>query len=369
MFYQDYATLGRNNKHLVHLILPSNIVGAGISTAKNYYNTHRTFEYVGLDAKQQKQDRLRRVVIMIMGETTRAQNWGLNGYSRQTTPLLAQRKDIINFTNVSSCGTSTAYSLPCLFSNLSRTEFSNSDAPYRDNLLDILQRAGVDVAWYDNDAGCKGVCERVSYYDMTALNLADYCSQGECLDGILLHDINQAIQHTEKDSLIILHTMGSHGPTYYQRYSQDFRKFTPTCDTNEINQCSNQQLVNTYDNTILYVYHFINQTIETLSQYSTLASSVIYVSDHGESLGERGIYLHSSPYSIAPKEQIQVPMVMWFSPLWQQHSSLDLSCLKQQAQYKAFSHDNLFHSLASLFQLNDFDVYQNELNLFAPCEK
>lgn len=367
-FYQDYASFIRNHKQIVHLIVPSNMIGASISTIKSYYNAHRQFEHIASDAKREKRDNKRRVVVMIMGETTRAKNWGLNGYHRQTTPNLAKRQDIINFQNVSSCGTATAYSIPCLFSNLSRKEFNNNDAPYRENLLDILQRAGVKVSWYDNDAGCKGVCNRVENYDVTSLNLPEYCRQGECLDEILLKDFEQIIGKSEQDSLIVLHTIGSHGPTYYQRYPQAYRQFTPTCDTNEINKCSNAELVNTYDNTILYIDHIINQTIEKLEKQQDIASAVIYVSDHGESLGENGLYLHAAPYAIAPKEQTQVPMVMWFSPLWQQTSNVDMLCLKERAKIKQFSHDHLFHSLANMFELNEFGVYQPELDLFKPCQ-
>lgn len=368
-FYQDYASIVRNNKPIVHLILPSNIIGTSVKKIKSEYNANREFIQLGLNAKQAKPDHFRHVTIVVMGETTRAQNWGLNGYARQTTPLLAKRQDIVNFTDVSSCGTSTAYSVPCLFSHLPQKSFNNNQAPYQDNLLDILQRAGVKVTWLDNDAGCKGVCNRVENQDMTALNLAKYCKNGECLDEILFEDLDNILQQSQQDSLIVLHTMGSHGPTYYQRYPQQYRQFTPTCDTNEINQCSDQQLVNTYDNTILYVDYIVNKAIDYLAQQSEWESNLIYLSDHGESLGENGLYLHSAPYAIAPEQQTKVPMVMWFSEKWRANEKLSLDCLQQLAQSRPFSHDNFFHTVFGLLDMDlSLDLYQPQLDVVAQCK-
>lgn len=369
-FYQDYASFLRNNKQAAHLILPSNFINAVIKKSKQIYNSNRTFESVGLDSKQQKPDNFRHVTIVVMGETTRAQNWGLNGYNHNTTPLLAKRNDVINFPHVSSCGTHTAYSLPCLFSDLPRTEFNNDDAPYRDNLLDILQRAGVAVQWFENDGGCKDVCNRVPNKDMTELNLSQYCKEGECLDEILFQDLDKTLNATDKDTLIVLHTIGSHGPTYYQRYPANFRQFTPTCDTNEINQCSNEQLINTYDNSILYVDYIVNKAIERLAKESNWESTLLYLSDHGESLGENGLYLHATPYAIAPEQQTHIPMVMWFSPLWRQNEGVDMQCLQRKAQTGTFSHDNFFHSIIGMLDMDlHLTAYRPELDILAQCKK
>ena len=188
-----------------------------------------------------------------------------------------------------------------MLSEQPRATFDVDIASRRDNLLDILQRAGVRVVWYDNDTGCKGACANIEYHDMTALNLPAYCTDGECLDDILLQDIEQPLAGAQ-DTVIILHTIGSHGPTYYQRYTPEYRAYTPTCDTKQIQQCSREEITNTYDNTIRYVDGFIERVIARLAREKDWKSSVFYVSDHGESLGENGIYLHSTPYSVAPAE-------------------------------------------------------------------
>lgn len=374
-FYQDYSSFFRNNKSITHLLLPSNFVGAGISKYKEWRNSNMPYTQQDLNAQQAKPDPYRHFTVLIVGETTRAMNWGLNGYARQTTPLLAARGDeIINFPHVTSCGTATAHSVPCMFSTFDRKDYDAVKAEHQDNLLDILQRAGVSINWLDNDSGCKGVCNNVPSLDVTALNLPEYCHNGECLDNILLPQLEKILadnQHNNKDQLVILHTIGSHGPTYYERYTQNERKFTPTCDTNEINKYSNEQLVNTYDNTIVYIDQFIDKVIKQLAPHDELESAVFYVSDHGESLGENGVYLHSAPYAIAPAEQTHVPMVMWFSSSFRKNEGVDFDCLKQQASKNQYSHDNYFSTVFGLMDMNETDseTYRKEMDILAACKK
>ena len=369
-YYQEYAAYGRNNHDLPHLIVPTNFIVASISKIKHQRRANRPYETVAADAHQQKTDPQRRVSVFIIGEATRAQNWGLNGYARQTTPKLAARgAEIINYPQVSSCGTYTAYSVPCMLSDQPRATFDVDTASRRDNLLDILQRAGVRVVWYDNDTGCKGACANIEYHDMTALNLPAYCTDGECLDDILLQDIEQPLAGAQ-DTVIILHTIGSHGPTYYQRYTPEYRAYTPTCDTKQIQQCSREEITNTYDNTIRYVDGFIERVIARLAREKDWKSSVFYVSDHGESLGENGIYLHSTPYSVAPAEQTRVPMMLWLSDAWRQDGAVDGNCLHQRASSGEYSQDNVFHTYLGLFDVQTGgSIYQKELDLLAGCRK
>lgn len=370
-FYQDYSSFFRNHKEIAHLLLPSNFVAASISKYKHWRLENIPYSEQDLAAKQDKPDEYRHFTVLIVGETTRAQNWGLNGYVRQTTPRLAQRGDtVINFRDVSSCGTSTAHSVPCMFSTFDRENYDAAKASRQDNLLDILQRAGVEITWLDNDTGCKGVCDRVNYVDMTSLNLADYCRNGECLDNILLTKFDEVLNKSDKDTILVLHTIGSHGPTYHERYTEAERHFTPTCDTNEINKCSNEQLVNTYDNTIVYADQFIDQIISRLEQRDDLESAVLYVSDHGESLGENGVYLHSAPYAIAPKEQTQVPMVMWFSKTFRENEGIDFQCLQRNAENNRYSHDNFFSTVFGLMDMSHVsDTYRKEMDILAACKK
>lgn len=373
LFYQDYASFGRNNLAIKHQIVPTNFVAASLSKYRRYKQGKIPHQVISPNATQVKTNNNRKVTVMIVGETTRAMNWGLNGYTHQTTPLLAKRGDeIVNFNKVTSCNTFTAGSVPCMFSHLPRTEFDADKAEKQDNLLDIIQRAGVNVLWIDNDAGCKGVCNRVPTIDITQLNPPEFCHNGECKDNAILPELDKALAKVDslnKDTLIILHTIGSHGPTYFERYSPEFRKFTPTCDTNEIQKCSNEQLVNTYDNTILYVDQFINEVIHRVEKHENWESSVIYTSDHGESLGENGVYLHSTPYDIAPATQTHVPMVMWFSKAWRANEGIDHACLLNNAKTKEFSHDNIFSTIFGAMDMKVDETYRADLDILSGCKK
>lgn len=356
---------------MTHLIVPTNLIVAGGSKLKTWHRARMPYMQLDLAVTQAKPDNHRHFVVLIVGETTRAQNWGLNGYARQTTPRLAKRGDeVINFHDVSSCGTSTAHSVPCMFSNMNRVGYNDARAARQDNLLDILQRAGVDITWLDNDTGCKGVCKNVATVDLTALNLPEFCRDGECLDDILLPAFDEILnRESGKDTLVVLHTMGSHGPTYYERYTDQDRTFTPTCDTNEINRCSKEQLVNTYDNTIVYVDRFIDRVIGRLEKRDDLESAVLYVSDHGESLGENGVYLHGTPYGIATKEQTRVPMVMWFSKAFRQNEGVDFQCLADHARKNTYSHDHYFSTVFGMMDmaLPLSETYRQDMDILAPC--
>lgn len=223
----------------------------------------------------------------------------LNGYQRETNPRLA-KDNVVYFPNTASCGTATTVSVPCMFSDMPREHYKEELAQHQEGVLDIIQRAGINVLWNDNDGGCKGVCDRVPHQNITALNLPGQCINGECYDEVLFHGLEEYINNLQSDGLIVLHTIGSHGPTYYNRYPPQFRKFTPTCDTNEIQTCTKEQLVNTYDNTLVYVDYIVDKAINLLKEHQDkFTTSLVYLSDHGESLGENGIYLHGLPYAIA----------------------------------------------------------------------
>lgn len=366
--YGSYISFFRNNKALNHLIVPTNIVGSSLKTAYNTYEAHQPLQQIGLDATHQKLKQ-KRVLVIVMGETTRAQNWGLNGYQRQTTPeLAAMEKEVINFPQVTSCGTATAVSLPCLFSNMPRQHYKANLARHQEGLLDVLQHAGVNVLWRDNDGGCKGVCDRIRHENVQDWAADLSCNSEGCLDESLLLHLSSTIASLPNDAVLVLHTMGSHGPAYYQRYPDAFRRYTPTCNTNQIQQCSKEELRNTYDNTVLYTDHVLAEVIKLLQQQTGLASAMWYFSDHGESLGENGIYLHATPYSIAPAEQTHVPMVFWANPDFSRASYLDMNCLRQQAQQQDYSHDNIFHSVLGLMNVQTRE-YQPQLDLFAACRQ
>jgi lipid A ethanolaminephosphotransferase len=156
--------------------------------------------------------------------------------------------------------------------------------------------------------------------------------------------------------------MGSHGPAYYKRYPQAFEIFTPTCQTNQLNECSDEQINNAYDNTIVYADYFLSRVIELLKNNAEdLDTAMFYISDHGESLGENGVYLHGMPYFMAPIEQVHVPAIMWFDKSFA--GQVNMAVLEMAAN-ESFSHDNLFHTLLGLMRV-ETEVYDQSLDIMA----
>lgn len=370
-FFQDYAVLVRGHREVRFMINPSAAVYASVryATAVPEGLTSK-FERIAAHVDRRplpvSTGAKKTVFVFVVGETARADHFSLNGYARDTNPEL-EKRGVVSFGEVRSCGTSTAESVPCMFSDLERSQYSVAKAASRENLLDLLVRADVDVLWLENNSSCKGVCARVPMKTTWELNDTQYCDDGECLDDLLVRQLKEAIAaDTGRDLAVVMHQIGSHGPSYYKRYTKDYRRFAPTCDTNQLQSCSEEEIVNTYDDTILYTDHFLAETIDVLSQASDRFNTVLlYVSDHGESLGENGMYLHGMPYMFAPDGQKHVPMVFWASPGYRAATALDMACVREEAG-KEYSHDNLFHSVLGAFGINT-DVYRAELDLLAPC--
>jgi lipid A ethanolaminephosphotransferase len=309
-----------------------------------------------------------RVTIIIAGETARSRNFSLNGYERETNPELKKR-DVTYFPDTESCGTATATSLPCMFSKFRRKDYSHDKGVSNENVLDVLTHAGVDVAWYDNDSGSKTVADRITFKDLTKTNNPAFCVDGECRDAVFLSEIENWLSTVKKDSVLVVHTIGSHGPSYFKRYSDEERGFTPDCRTPELSACTTDDIRNAYDNTILATDAFIAKVIDTLKAHEgQIEPSMLYVSDHGESLGESGMYLHGTPYIFAPYEQTHVPMLLWMSDRFAKGMSLDQSCLKREAAEGGKSHDYLFHSILSMMNVST-SVYDPKLDLYASCKQ
>ena len=369
LFYKDYASVFRNNKELVKSLSPSNSIVAINSWYAHNKMDNLPLVNIGEDAVQKPEMHSgprKNLTILVLGETSRAQNFSLGGYERETNPRLKQ-DDVIYFANTTSCGTATAVSVPCMFSNMPRAHYDEELAHHQEGVLDILQRAGIRVLWNDNDGGCKGACDRVPHQNVTDLNLTGQCIDGECYDEVLFHNLESYIDNLQQDGIIVLHTIGSHGPTYYNRYPAEFKKFTPTCDTNEIQSCTQQQLTNTYDNTILYIDYIVDKAIKLLqSKQDKFTTSLVYLSDHGESLGENGVYLHGLPWSIAPETQKHVPMLLWLSEDYQQRYGVSSQCLQQRAKTDPYSQDNLFSTLLGLLGV-DTHEYQATDDILTPC--
>lgn len=373
--FQDLASLMRNHKPLRYMINPFNTLYAlGRASVGQAAQAQTPLQPLGLDAQAATASGpdAAPLIVLVVGETARAANFGLQGYERDTTPrlrALQAQGDLVYFSNVSSCGTNTQTSVPCMFSHLGRTDFSDNRDRH-ENVLDVLQRAGLAVLWLDNQSGCKGVCERVPNASTRSLDVPDWCHDGECHDEIMLHGLNARLaelpaERRAKGTVVVLHQMGSHGPAYYLRTPAAHKAFTPECASNTLQNCDPAALRNSYDNTIRYTDHFLAQTVAWLQQQHQ-PGALLYVSDHGESLGENGLYLHGMPYAMAPSEQTHVPMLTWLSPAFQQQRGVTADCLRPQAG-QALSHDHLFHSLLGLSGVQT-QARQPALDIFGACQ-
>ena len=370
VLFKTLAPAIREHRELRFMLTPTNVFQAANAYAKHKWATPTVVAPLGTDAAKGSLwaaagSGQHTVTVIVVGETARAMNFSLNGYGRETNPRLAQVKELVNFNNVSSCGTATAVSVPCVFSDLTREGYSEDKAHSRQGLLDVLQHAGLEVIWRDNNSGCKGVCARVRFEDMSKPVAGNpLCNSEECFDEHLLEGLPDLIRNAQKDLVIVLHQKGSHGPAYWKRYPDEFRRFGPVCQTNELEQCSREQITAAYDNTILYTDYFLDKTIKVLKE-AGVPASMLYFSDHGESLGEKNMYLHGAPYIFSPAEQRKVPMMLWMSDSFSQRFRVDRSCLAARSSQQ-FSHDNVFHSTLGMLNVSTA-VYNPKLDLFHAC--
>lgn len=372
LFFKSLAPALREHRELRFLLTPTNYVQAVHGYLRTRFSTPVVVAPLGTDAMKGRawaRKPRKTVTIIVVGETARAQSFSLNGYGRNTNPLLSQQAGLINFTRFQSCGTATAVSVPCVFSALGREDFSDSKARRQEGLLDVLSHAGFTVLWRDNNSGCKGVCDRISYQDFSAPAPADpLCEGDECFDERLLRGLPQMIRDARNDLVLVLHQKGSHGPAYARRYPARFGRFGPVCDAADFEKCSGTSITAAYDNTILYTDYFLSEAIDLLRASSKeygIDTSLIYFSDHGESLGENNLYLHGAPYFIAPPEQTRVPFMLWMSEGFSSRFRIDRNCLNARRD-QPFSHDNIFHSVLGLLNVNTA-VLNPRLNLFSSC--
>jgi lipid A ethanolaminephosphotransferase len=364
LFSKEYMSFCRNHSEVQKLMNPFNYICSSIRYYKKELFKKRPFVILDAEPSLKTTEDQPRLVVMIVGETARASAFSLYGYERDTNPNLSKRTNLAVLNDVSSCGTATTVSLPCIFSAKQRPDFNVSEAKITQNLIDLAQLAGYDVLWLENDGGCKDVCNRVPTKDMRQIGDEKLCSSGGCYDEILFQGLEEKLSDLKQNTLIVLHMMGSHGPTYFERYPEQFQKFRPTCDTGDLKECTQQQIQNTYDNTILYTDYIIDQTIQKLENVSSHQTALVYVSDHGESLGENHIYLHGLPYRIAPANQTKVPLLLWFSKDFATRNRIDINSLQKSAQARNLSHDNLFHTMLDLLNVQS-SVYQPSLDVLA----
>jgi lipid A ethanolaminephosphotransferase len=370
--FQPFASLTRNQKELRYLITPANYLW---SLSKVVADDSRVAaqprQAIGLDAlpglSWATPGRKPQFLVVVVGETARAANWGLNGYSRQTTPQLAAL-GVTNFSDVKSCGTNTETSVPCMFAPVGRRDYDEARIRGSESLLHVLARSGVNVFWRDNQSGCKSVCDDLPNDTVQSLNAPGLCEQGRCLDEGLLYGLDERLKSAKGVNVLVLHQLGNHGPSYFRRYPPAFAKFQPACQKDDLHQCTREEIVNAYDNALLYTDHVLASLIAHLKQHEGLVdSAMIYVSDHGESLGENNLYLHGIPYAIAPDVQTKVPMVMWSSTGMTKNTGLDVQCLQRRARAPA-AHDHLFHTVLGLLDVKT-SLYEAQWDVTALCRK
>jgi lipid A ethanolaminephosphotransferase len=374
--FADLSATMRNHRTLRYLINPLNSFYALAFLAhEGAAQPTGPLEVVAPDARLAPRPAGARppLFMLVVGETARADHFELNGYARPTNPELSQRK-VVSFADVTSCGTNTAASLPCMFSALGRAAFVAHKGA-QENLLDVAQRAGLAVLWLDNQAGCKGVCDRVPHAAAgepapgMPPPAAELCPDGECYDAALLAGLDARLaalpaERRARGVLLVLHQMGSHGPAYWLRSPPGRKPFEPECRTNVLQQCDRQAIVNACDNSIAYTDHVLGGAIDWLGrQAAQYDAALLYVSDHGESLGENNLYLHGLPWNFAPREQKHVPMIVWLAP--QAQADTDFACLAGRRN-TALSHDNLFHTVLGYLGVAT-RAYRRELDAFAPC--
>ncbi|MBX3586007.1 MAG: phosphoethanolamine--lipid A transferase [Ramlibacter sp.] len=372
--FQPLSSTMRNHKQVRYLMNPLNSVYAlGYLAAQPLRRDESIMEAIGQDARLAPAPAGARppLLVLVLGETGRSGNFSLNGYARPTNTELA-REDVASWRNAWSCGTSTAASVPCMFSHLGRSDFESRPHNY-EGLLDVLQRAGLAVLWLDNQSGCKGTCERVPHADTSHIKNPALCTTGECLDGIMLEGLDERLaalpaERRARGVVLVLHQMGSHGPAYWQRSPEAYKRFLPECRTVDLQRCSREQVVNAYDNSIAYTDHFLASTIGWLKgRESSYDAAMVYVADHGESLGENNLYLHGLPYAIAPDVQKHVPWITWLSTGFARRSGLSTECLRKEGDAQV-SHDNYFHSVLGLMGVQT-QVYQRALDPYARCAR
>ena len=378
--FADLSSTMRNHKSVRYMVTPLNgVYSLSVAASRRHATRSGPPAVIGADARLLPRAAGTKppLLLLVVGETARAMNFSLNGYERPTNPALSKvpATQLISLRQVTSCGTATAASLPCMFSPLGREAFGDLKGR-QENLLDLLQRAGLAVLWLDNQSGCKGLCAQVPHSFTTQLPEgaaplpAGLCKGRECFDEALLHELDKRVaaldpERVARGLVLVMHPMGSHGPAYYKRSPPDLKPFQPECRSNALQQCPRDQVVNAYDNTIATTDRLLARAIDWLQTQQAFDVGMLYVSDHGESLGENGLYLHGMPYALAPREQTHVPMLLWLPDGGGLASTLKRGCL-DGLRDKPASHDHLFHTAMGWVGVRA-DVYKAEWDLLAAC--
>lgn len=336
----NWLWIDKNSKQLGGLAMPWSY---SVNISLFYIHEHQKNKKEILLPDATIKDNEKSVVVLVIGESARRQNFSLYGYKRNTNPLLSQTQNLFHF-DATSCATYTTAGVKCIL------EHAHTDDLY-EILPNYLYRNNVEVIWRTTNWGEPPVHIQ-NYQNKDALMLN--CKGDGCnYDEILLSGLKEQILASKKNKiLIVLHTSTSHGPTYSKKYPPQFETFKPVCNSVELGNCSHEELINAYDNTIVYTDYLLHNVIEDLKQLKEYKSAMFFVSDHGESLGEKNLYMHGIPLSIAPKEQYEIPFIVWLS---------DSS--KQLKPNKTLSQNHVFHSVLNFLNIQS-PVYDEEMNIF-----
>lgn len=289
-------------------------------------------------------DNEKSIVVLVIGESARSQNFSLYGYKKDTNPLLSATENVRHFP-ATSCATYTTAGVKCIL------EHENTDDLY-EILPNYLYRNDVEVIWRTTNWG-EPPLHIKNFMNKEALT--KNCEGEDCgYDGVLLKGLKEQIAASPKNKiLVVLHTSTSHGPTYSKKYPKAFEKFSPVCNSVEVAQCTSEELINAYDNTIVYTDYLLHRVIEDLKHLPEYKSTMLYVSDHGESLGEKNLYMHGLPMSLAPKEQYEIPFIVWTSD----------NANKKLKDNKQLSQNHVFHSVLNFLNIKS-PIYKEEMNIF-----
>lgn len=332
--------IDKNSKHLGGLAMPW---AYAVNTTLFYVHKNQENRKEILLPKATISNKEKSVVVLVIGESARSANFSLYGYAKNTNPLLSKMENLFHF-RANSCATYTTAGLKCIL------EHENTNDLY-EILPNYLYRNGVEVIWRTTNWGEPPV--HIPKYQR-AEDLKSRCEGEGCdYDEILLSGLADEIRASDKDKiLVVLHTSTSHGPTYNKKYPIHFEHFKPVCNSVELANCSPNELINAYDNTIVYTDYLLAQTIEKLKELTDYKSTMLYVSDHGESLGEKNLYMHGLPMSLAPKEQYEIPFIVWTS---------DKS--KNVKKEKEVSQHHIFHSVLNFLSVKS-PIYKPEMSVF-----
>ena len=301
-------------------------------------------------------DHEKTVVVLVIGESARKANFQLYGYQRDTNPLLSKQEGLKVY-QATACATYTTAGTKAIL------EPKDSGDLY-ELLPNYAFRTGVDVSWRTSNWGEPPI--HIDEY-LTDTDLSDlYQGRSNDYDDILYYGLRERIESSKKDKvLIILHTSTSHGPKYADKYPKQFEVYKPVAKNIEEGEKNIGMLINAYDNTIRYTDFLLNSLINTLREMKDWHSAMIFISDHGESLGENKMFMHGLPMKLAPKVQYEIPFLVWTSDGFRTYKQTSSSQDAPEGELPAVLEQHyVFHSVLNLLSIQS-PAYNKDYDIFA----